>query len=78
MWDAATAICVSYVSSTLPTLLDPIYQKQFHFSPLLPSCGLKVLVRLTGAQGDYYGRKRRDDNAPTFMRVGSLVIQFHG
>ena len=56
MWAAAAAICVSYILSTLPTPLYPLYQKQFHFSPLMLTVIYAVYVVGTVATMFFLGR----------------------
>ena len=55
-WIAATAICVSYVLSTLPTPLYPLYQNAFHFSQILLTIIYAVYVVGTVATMFFLGR----------------------
>jgi len=56
MWMAATAICVSYLLSTLPTPLYPLYQAAFHFSQIMLTIIYAVYVVGTVATMFFLGR----------------------
>ena len=56
MWAAATAICVSYILSTLPTPLYPIYEQAFHFSQIMLTVIYAVYVVGTVTAMFFFGR----------------------
>jgi MFS family permease len=56
MWVAGAAICTSYILSTLPTPLYPLYQKTFHFSQIVLTIIYAVYVVGTVATMFFFGR----------------------
>jgi len=55
-WAAATAICVSYILSTLPTPLYPLYEQAFHFSQIMLTVIYAVYVVGTVTAMFFFGR----------------------
>ena len=56
MWAAGAAICVSYILSTLPTPLYPLYEQTFHFSQIVLTVIYAVYVVGTVTAMFFFGR----------------------
>ncbi len=56
MWAAAAAICVSYILSTVPTPLYPLYEQAFHFSQIMLTVIYAVYVVGTVTAMFFFGR----------------------
>jgi MFS family permease len=56
MWAASTAICVSFILSTLPTPLYPLYEEAFHFSQIMLTAVYAVYVIGTVTAMFFFGR----------------------
>lgn len=56
MWVAGAAICVSYILSTLPTPLYPIYEQTLHFSQIMLTVIYAVYVVGTVTAMFFFGR----------------------
>ena len=83
MWAAGAAVCVSYILSTLPTPLYPIYQEAFHFSRVMLTViyavyviGAVATMFFFGRLSDQVGRRLVVLISLGVMAAGALLLAF--